>query len=384
MSTAAQIIEWVFSSPFIWMTLLGVVTAHTMRRHAIYASLAYAPLIEEKNENQMGRRMFFALSLGIAAALLLYFTQAVLNFSYSIGIWLIAFILMVKGKEPLAFLFAALVLGAVSFFVDGASQLYKILRYTGSYQLILGVLYLVGKKETYPVMQRDKEGDIHGEHMYKEVWLLPAAALSFGTAPINAISYVMIVMLLFSEIRIKRTTPQKYFRRHGLFMAVTGAALAGLSFTGNEAISLIGIFAVTPVFLAYWIVKEIQFRKRNKYFFKADDTGVQVLYVYQDTPGYQMGLKIGDLIVAINGRRVVSQEAIELFLEDRPPFIWLEIIRDSKSIEEEYKDYEKGIGDLGLIFTPKHPSKFELYPRLGFFRRLVKRAGLYFAQKVKK
>ena len=373
MSNAAQIIEWVFSSPFLWMTLLGVVTAHSMRRRMIRISLPYAPLFEEKNENRLGARMLFAFILSVAGSLFIYFTDSALNFAYSIGIWFVAFILMVKGKEPTAFLFAALILGIVSFFADGAASAYKMLRYTGLYQLIMGILYLVGKKETYPLMQQDKEGKVHGAHIYRESWLLPAAALSLWDSPLKAVSYVMIVMLLFSDVTIKRTTPEKYFKRHGIFMAVTGAALSALSLAQNEIVSAAGLFAAVPAALIYWLITEARFRKRKGYFYVADDTGVKVLFVYEDTPANTMGLKTGDLITSINGRRVVSPEAVDAFLEDRPPFIWLEILRDGKTLEQEYKDYEQGIGDLGIVYTPKHPSKYELYPHPGFFSRTFKK-----------
>ena len=372
MSSTAQIIEWIFSSPFIWMTLLGVVTAHSFRKHAIIVSMPYAPLTEEKNENRLGVRMMLSFLLGIAAALFIYFTGAALSFVFAVGIWFLALVLTIKSKEPIAFLIALLVFGTVAFFTEGADALYKPIRYAGSYQMVLGVLYLLGRKETFPIIQQEKNGEIHGEHLFKQVWLLPVVAVSMIDASTLVLSYGMIAMLLFSDIRISRTTPEKYFRRHGIFMALSGAFFTGMSFVKNEIAMLAVLFAAVPTFLIYWIVKEVRFVKRSDHIFCADDTGVQVFYVYEDTPASQMGLKPADLIISINGRRVVSPEAVETFLQDRPPYIWIEFLRDKEKTEREYKDYENGIGDLGAVFTPRHPSKFELHPRPGFFKRLVK------------
>ena len=370
MNTAPQIIEWAFSSPFIWMMLLGVVVAHSLRKHALYSAMPYAPLIEEKSYNNLGVRMLLSFALGISAALFIYFTQATLSFSYCLGIWFIAFIFMAKAKEPIAFLGAALILCIVSLFADGAQSVYKIVRFAGLYQLILGILYLVGRKETFPVMQQGKEGDIRGEHMYKEVWPLPALVFSMTGMAQPLSSFLIIVMLLFCEIRINRTTPKKYFRRNGTYMAASGLVLSAASFMGQGGLQTAALFVLIFAAMLYWIVSEIRFNKNNGYLFCADDTGVQVLFVYDETPACEMGLKIGDLIVSINSRRVVSPEAVELFLEDRPPFIWLEVRRGDKTFEAEYKDYQDGVGELGIVPTPKNPTKYELYPRPGYFANL--------------
>jgi membrane-associated protease RseP (regulator of RpoE activity) len=206
-------------------------------------------------------------------------------------------------------------------------------------------------------------------------------AVSLVDASTVVLSYGMIAMLLFSDIRIRSTTPEKYFRRHGIFMALSGAFFTGMSFIENEIALTAVFFAAVPAFLIYWILSEVRFEKRNDYIFHADDTGVQVFFVYEDSPANTMGMKPGDLIVSINGRRVVSPEAVEAFLEDRPPFIWVEALRDGKTFESEYKDYENGIWDLGAVFTPRHPSKFELYPRPGFFRRMIKSFGSLFIRR---
>jgi hypothetical protein len=265
---------------------------------------------------------------------------------------------------------AALILGIVSLFADAGQSVYKIVRFAGLYQLTLGIMYLVGRKETFPIMQQGKNGDIRGEHMYKEVWPLPAVVFSMTGMAQPLSSFLMIVILLFCEIRINRTTPEKYFRRHGVYMAASGLVLSAASFMGQGGLQTAAFFVLLCAMLLYWILSEIRFNKNNGYLFCADDTGVQVLFVYDETPACEMGLKIGDLIVSINSRRVVSPEAVELFLEDKPPFIWLEVHRGSKTFETEYKDYQNGVGELGIVPTPKNPTKFEVHPRPGYFANL--------------
>jgi hypothetical protein len=264
------------------------------------------------------------------------------------------------------------VFGLISFFGDGVQALSNVLRYTGSYQAILGILYLFGHKETYPIMQQEKDGRVHGEHLFKSAWIMPVAALSSVALSPVLVTGTMIVMLLFCDLRINRETPKKYFRRNGIFMVVTGLVVTAISFAQTDILLLMGISIAAAGFV-YWIVREALFVKKNDFLFVADDTGIQILYVYDDTPACEMKMETGDKIIAINDRRVVSYKGLESFLEDKPPFIWVKYERDGKTLEEEFKDYANGIGDIGIVPTPKNPSKFELYPRKGFFAQIIER-----------
>ncbi len=376
MDIASRLIEWVFNSPFLWMTLLGVVMWRSLIKHTIEASLAYAPLIEEKENNNLGGNLLFSFLLASAATFFIYKTDKALDILYVIGFWFMSLAFSVKGKETLGILFAAFVLGLLALFFESFKTINSILLYAGLYQAIIGILYLLGKKDTYPIMQQEKDGTIQGEHIFKTAWIMPAAAISasISNSPVVAIS--MIVLIFFSEIRINKETPKAHFRRNGIFATASGMLITLFSIIGTDLFAVLGI-AVSLFLFLIWLIFELINNNKKKYLFVADDTGIKVLFVYMETPAYEMGIEAGDNITHINDKRIVSFEALNAFLEEKPPFIWAKYERGEKSFEGEYKDYSNGIGDLGIVAVPRNPSKYELYPRKGYIMsRLEKLFGI--------
>ncbi len=365
MSIASRFLEWIFSSPFLWMALLGVVVWHSLIKHTINASIVYAPLLEEKANYNLSGNLLFSFLLATAAALFVYYTDTALDVIYVIGFWFISFAFSTKGRETIGFLVSAFLLGIAAVIFDTIDTVSNILLYAGLYQTIIGVLYLFGRKDTYPIMQQEKDGTVHGELMFKSAWIMPAAVISTVIMNDPIIVSSMIVLLLFSETRMNKETPIRFFRRNGVFAIISGCIVIMFSFLKSDVFAVLGIIIALAVSILWWIIESTSYKKK-KYLFVADDTGVRVLYVYNETPACEMGIQTGDKITHINDKRIVTYEALDAFLEEKPPFIWLKYEREDKTLESEYKDYANGIGELGIVAVPRNPSKYELYPRKGF------------------
>ena len=83
--------------------------------------------------------------------------------------------------------------------------------------------------------------------------------------------------------------------------------------------------------------------------------------VLPEKVGKFMGLKQGDIILSINGRQVNSEAMLEEILRDSPNLIWVTVLRENgETMELEYRDYERGIRDLGLMLVPRSTGKY--YP----------------------
>lgn len=367
-----QFVEWFFRSPFLWMTLLGVVSAHSIKRYKHMVSLPYAPLIEE-NEDYTRSQLVLSFLAGAIGSVLLYYTNTVLDLSTVIGIWLIITLFMMAKKDPIVLLATSFIIVIVLYSAGARELAHNAIRYCAVYQIIMGGTYLLGKKDTYPIMQQDKDGNIFGEHIYNRIWLFPVIAFTTMDDMYSYITYVFLVMLLISNVRINKENVNSYFRRHGLFMTITGALIFAISFIQIGIVEIILAFGIIPCCIVVWVVREVLFTKTNDYYFVASDKGVQVLYVYDNTPASKMKIEIGDIILGINGRRVITENAMKVVLDEYPPFVWLEIQRGKEIFEVEYKDYKKGINCLGAVYTSRNPSKFEVYPNRSLFKNLIYR-----------
>ena len=63
-----------------------------------------------------------------------------------------------------------------------------------------------------------------------------------------------------------------------------------------------------------------------------------------------MALNPGDVILSLNDHRIYSKKDIEDILLIRPKIIWLDVFDIKKGlITKEYKDYQKGINNLGIV-----------------------------------
>jgi hypothetical protein len=370
-----QFIEWLFRTPFLWMTLLGIVSSRSIKRYMTTISLPYAPLIEE-NEDKTGGQLVLSFLLGAIGSVFLFYTSTVPSLTILISIWLVASLFMMAQKDSVALLSTAFIIGAILFFI-GNRELGRItIRYCGIYQLIIGIIFLIEKKGTYPVMQQDKEGNVFGQHIYKRVWLFPA--VTFSISNIESFIYILLVMLLISTIKINRENVRNYFKKQGLFMTITGVMTLAVSFIYVDIVYIILLFVVLPSCIIIWIVLQTKFNKNNSYYFVAKNDGLQVFYIYDNSPASIMKLEIGDIIKSINGRRIITENALSVVLDEYPPFIWLEIQRGKQNFEVEYQNYKKGINSLGAVYTSRNSSKFEVYPnRSNLINYLFKSSSIF-------
>ena len=72
-----------------------------------------------------------------------------------------------------------------------------------------------------------------------------------------------------------------------------------------------------------------------------------------------MNLNAGDIILKINNNDILNEEHLNEVLEGYPTYIWLDVEKADGSLKAiEYKDYKKGIGNLGIIFSTENPDKY--------------------------
>lgn len=95
--------------------------------------------------------------------------------------------------------------------------------------------------------------------------------------------------------------------------------------------------------------------KNNEPLLKYSNEGIVVVDTIPDSPAEKMGIKSGDLIVAINNIRVNTIEDIESILAQYATFIWIDVVnKGGEKRIVEYSNYLSGVKSLGIINVPKY------------------------------
>lgn len=111
---------------------------------------------------------------------------------------------------------------------------------------------------------------------------------------------------------------------------------------------------------------------------QATDDGIQVLRVYPDTPAQAAGLRVGDLIVAVDGEAISCEDgrtyndAVNMIRGSKGTRVRLTIVRDGKQMDAEllradvnvsFASWQTLPGDIGYIsltqFTGDAADRFE-------------------------
>lgn len=92
--------------------------------------------------------------------------------------------------------------------------------------------------------------------------------------------------------------------------------------------------------------------------------GIRILEALPESPGALMGMKPGDILLKVNGNNVNSMDMVNKILNSSPSYVWAEVKRNRETVVLEYRDYQHGVMDLGIIYVPRQTGRlFELRRR---------------------
>ena len=229
--------------------------------------------------------------------------------------------------------------------------------------ILLGILHLVesllilidGARDSIPVYMEHHRFIPAGAHIMNRMWPIP---LVITTTP-GQLVFPAVVVLTYDDRAITQTT-QKRTRESSFWAGVYGLTLLVLGMLSNLVEGLIYLTALlVPLLHEFLVLWNRQRQLKGEPVFKAPWRGIRILDVLPDKIGKTVGLKQGDIILSINGRQVNSEAMLKEILRDSPNHIWVTVLReDGESAELEYRDYERGIRDLGLMLVPRTTGKY--------------------------
>ncbi|KRQ87119.1 Cell division topological determinant MinJ [Caloramator mitchellensis] len=172
------------------------------------------------------------------------------------------------------------------------------------------------------------------------------------------------------------TNVERKVKRTSLHLAVFSITLIILSLLATKyPIFTILAALFSPIAHEGLILYERSKEKKGKPIWVRREDGVIVLDSMPNSPAGKMGIQPGDLIVSINNRPIKGLDDVISIFDDYVNFIWVEVLDiDGNRKIYEYKDYQNGVNELGVLTIPKYSYNVPiLEDRKGLFDKLKKR-----------
>lgn len=243
------------------------------------------------------------------------------------------------------------------------------------------LIWLDGAKDATPIFIKDPKYGVIGGFMLQRFWPIPFTVLLLsmgivegardlslpdwwplfetqfsGSDPDQTMLQISVVVAALGYGDVALTaTPEEKTQKSALRLLTYSMALLIFSIFSTKLQVFKYIAALfAPIGHEALIIYGQREERRRKPIFRSFEEGVTVLDVLQGGCGAAMGLKPGDVMLRINNRIIENQGSIRDLLDSFPPYIWIDIAT-KKGFRKtlEYKDYERGIGNLGIIVIPE-------------------------------
>lgn len=275
--------------------------------------------------------------------------------------------------------YAAGILGAISL-VFGAPKVNipSLLCLVAILQLVEGALiYLNRNGDCVPVFIRHDD-EIAGAFLIRRFWMIPVVfftyvmqpglisldfaagwPLVFKGPPLTDLALVLgldclVSVLCQNDIAITRHPEKKSVQSAVLMVCYSLGLLAFAWFSRGSA--WIGYMGVAWCILAHEgisLYSDIS-ERRGVPLYNAVRRGLRVMEVLPGSHAQLMGIKRGDIILAINNHDIQTEEGVNEALREFPTYTWMNVIGwDGREKTIEYSCYPGGYNTLGIVSVPR-------------------------------
>jgi len=231
-----------------------------------------------------------------------------------------------------------------------------------SIMFVIGVLHLIesvlivldGTSSKVPIFM-EKEGQIVGGFLMNRFW--PVPFLLFINAEVIKPA-TLLAILGYGDISFS-SLPEEKAKETSFYLFLFSITLMFLSKRSQtEYIYRYAASIFAPVAHEIIILLGKFKEERGRYIFKPSKDGLKILDTLPGSIGEKMGFTSGDIILSINGKKILSKEDVEDILYYRPRTLWVDILdRKDGYISKEYRsDDGKGIESLGVIVVSEVPE----------------------------
>ncbi len=304
--------------------------------------------------------LLYGLLGGLVASSIILILGITVDYQVMLIIWTLSLFLSLFNQRYLCLSYSVGIISLVSLIFGWPEvNVPSLIVIVGILHLIKSILILIdGTRDTIPVYIEHQRFTPAGAYIMNKMW--PVPLVTYLTT--GKIAFPIVAVLVYEDEAITQTPLGRakessfWAAFYGLVILILGIASYGIQWMAYIA-------ALVTLCLHEWLyVLNIGGQRKGKPAFVAPWRGIRVLDTLPESIGERMGIRKGDIILTVNGRQVNSEAMLREILEDCPSLIWMDVLRnDNEAVELEYKDYGKGINDLGIMLIPRTTGKYYLF-----------------------
>lgn len=325
--------------------------------------------------------VLYGLVGGVLGSYLIVLLGVALSHGDLALVWPVALLLALFHPRLLCFSYAAglvglasLALGEPRVNVPGLVALVAVLH------VVEGILVLAsGGDAAVPVTLRRTGGQVVGGFAVQRFWPVPVTALLWAAVPeplrgaglpmpewwplfrppgldATGLDVVMVpaaAALGYADLAVA-ATPEERSRRTGLALLGYSLALLVLAWGAARVDALQWAAAAAAPGLHEWMIRAGRRRElEGEPAFAAPSRGVRVMEVLPGGRGAAMGLRRGDVVLAVNGAPVTGRRSFLEALRTSSWYLELEGLRDGLPRRWEHRGPAYEPGALGVLTAPE-------------------------------
>lgn len=249
--------------------------------------------------------------------------------------------------------------------------------------LVEGVLVMIdGKRGAIPVFT-NRDNKIIGGFALKRYWALPIALffivnktgntglmeqvstpnwwpLLKGTSAISLMKDAALGLFAFYGVIGYNSVTFTRSKKEKTFVSATALIIYSIALFLIAQISVYGLFYKVLVLifaplaheLMLYFTRYLEVSGKPKYV--SSDEGIMVLEVAPNSPAEEMGIRSGDLLIDVNGRKIENEQEILDASKEGGNFISFKLKNTKDEIKEVEYNKLNSNKRLGIVFVPKN------------------------------
>lgn len=397
-TVAKAIVEPIY---LLMLIVLGVIFYFKNKRISMIQRMTIGEYLDTPLELTLSQ-IVIGIIAGAFTSVILSLLGITFNANSAIGfIFFASIIMMFLKQKNMCFSYSGTILAFIGLLIDIISKItgktsllniniLSLLTLVGVLHITEGILVMMdGSRGAIPVFT-NKDDKIIGGFSLNRYWVIPVAILFIlgneeGTSPLISVTMpqwwpiikdtkllsLLAVLTLssmpfygvigYNAVTFTRKKKVKALLS-GIYTLIYGISLVAVAQLSN--IGFIGeVIAVIYMPMAYKIMMKVQsfMEKNRRYLYVSDEEGISILEVAPSSIAFQLGIRRGDKILAVNGQDVLSEIDVIKAIKENVYGIPIKIKNKAGEVVEYFVQPKNK--RLGMLLVPrmvKNESKLDI------------------------